>query len=216
MTSNIERSTWARACLVAMAAGAALTGCHNSPSGPAAIQRPTPQESFKLIVDDLSRAVRAANPPPIARQSGSSITAVSLNYSVFDELIPPAGDGEPYRGKITVKTVSRVSRVPTVGDDKTKRDQDTDSSDDASGYNSLLDDDSSGNASRGVSTTSDSARRDTRSGTRGTPIMREPDEYVAVYELVYRDNRWDLNTAIDPENEQFMKSLFDHALKTQM
>ncbi|MEX2315836.1 MAG: hypothetical protein WD669_01700 [Pirellulales bacterium] len=210
---------WTIAAIVAAIASA---GCQKSAPVVAAA-RPTAEESYRFILDTFRRGIETGSggvmPGLVTRQNGGGYTAVSVNNKVSDELIPPTKAGEPYRAKITVTSRSRYSRVPAGADGKTGRDDEAGAGDDfgATG-DAAITDPTIDILEPGLIGSPGSARGGRR-GPRGTtdvPLTRPAEEEVRVYELVYRNDRWELITEIDQKNDQAVQRAFEHALGTQI
>jgi hypothetical protein len=205
-------------------AGAWASGCEKKsvrpiqPAGPTISANPTPEQSFELIAETFRRGIEANKIGfRIPREGGHSMMAGS--NEVTHELIPPAKDGEPYKGIITVVSKSQYS-IQRSADRQDEEAQEEESgnpqgdlpfgdSGDPSG-GEILDPDlvstssTSGSASRPTSTAGDKT------------VTRRLNESDRKYELVYKGGRWSLVTELDPDTEQAIQYAFDHALKTQI
>jgi hypothetical protein len=179
---------------------AVVLGACNKPS-PQASLPPSPEESFKFIVDTIRRSIESTSGGVFA-PSGGGYTALSMRYAVVDEYLPPHEANESPRGRITIEEESEVTIQPAQrGDDEMREADDRD------------------NAASGGSLQSPSARSQTRSGEgpsfKEAPLPRT-NKASKVFELVRKNDRWELATEINREKDPAVFEAFDYALKTQL
>ncbi|MEX0612827.1 MAG: hypothetical protein WD738_16060 [Pirellulales bacterium] len=181
--------------------------------------KPSPEESFALIVETFRRGVEEV-PIGFVLHDSEGHSMMTGRNEVSHELIPPAKEGDLYKAVITVGSQSRYSiqRLASETDEKDDDqagDQTTDSfgeSDDKSGlevYDQDLISDSGGK---------NQDRRATPSPAEKTEktVTRQADRQERKYELVYQNGRWSLITTLDPETEQSIQNAFKRALETQI
>jgi hypothetical protein len=200
-----------------------LAGCsdtpdsiNNSPNA-AAPSKPSPEESFELIVATFERGVEDIPIGFVVRSEGGH-SMMSGRNEVTHELVRPAKEGDSYRGVITVDSAWKYS-VQQSTEDPRESEPNEDSGNAGSsldepadaGSIEILDSDliassGSGNESRPAPT-----------GVAEKKVVRRPDEEaVRNYELLYKNGRWELVTKLDPETEQSIENAFKKALRTQI
>jgi hypothetical protein len=201
--------------------GASLAGCGNKSTSNASasdgktIQKPGPEESFKLIVETFRRGIEDIPIGFVIRQESGQSMMVGKN-EVSHKLIRPAKEGDPYRAIITVTSQSRYSiqrtreepapedvEEPSVASDL------TDESDEENGQE-IFDSELVGG------TNSKNETRRKSPGETEQFVARRPDEGQRDYALVYENGEWRLITETDPETEQAIRDAFNRALKTQV
>lgn len=171
---------------------------------------PTPEERFESIVktlrrqlesDDLSVGVAGGD---YNAEPGVPVTNATVR--VTQELIPPAAEGQPYRGVICLRTKSKVTVVlpqPTEEEaekDKAKRKAQRDE----------LESELEGVADLDMLVAPKADR------FSSSPIHEiEPDETESCYDLEYREGRWVLLSELDEENEPFYAIAIEYAMKRQ-
>ena len=211
------------AILITALLGASLAGCGDQATSSASAgaakdpKKPTPEESFQLIVDTFRRGMEDVDIGFVMREeSGQSM--MTGKREVSHQLIRPTKEGEPYRAIITVRTQSRYSiqRTKVPEENGPEGQADVGSSgveplgepDGESGLETFDSDlvDASGSSKE--------TRRSTAAPTEEL-VARRPDEGQQKYELVYENGLWTLVTKPDPETEQSIQSAFEKALKTQ-
>jgi hypothetical protein len=180
-------------------------------------KKPTPDESFKLIVDTFRRGMEDVPIGFVMREEGGQSMMVGKR-EVSHELIRPTKEGEPYRAIITVHTRSRYSIQRTkVPEENGAEEQANEGS---SGVEPLGEPDEANGLETFdpelVSTpgSNNDSRRSTAAQTEEI-VARRPDEGQQKYELVYENGLWTLVTKLDPETEQSIRYAFEKALKTQ-
>ncbi len=180
-------------------------------------KKPTPEESFQLIVDTFRRGMEDV-PIGFVMREESGQSMMTGKREVSHQLIRPTKEGEPYRAIITVHTQSRYSiqrtKVPEengleeqaeVGSSGVEPVGEPDGESGLETFDSDLVD---------ASSSSKETRRSTAAPTEEL-VARRPDEGQQKYELVYENGLWTLVTKPDPETEQSIQSAFEKALKTQ-
>jgi hypothetical protein len=200
------------ALLLGAAALAIVTiGC-KEPAPPA--KPVTPESTFEAIVESISEALEIRS----GEDGGflSAGTGVSSRFRVHNtiesKLIPPAKADEPYRGEIAVITRSiyslRTSPEDEKDDDKKKPN--------ANRNSSLLEE--SAESGPGFSSLDESlvAEADDKSGRiEVESVQRRADTVERKYELVLKNNRWELVSKIDKEKDAAIENAFQRALSQQ-
>lgn len=202
------------------------SGCREQPvrSGPVATRataaKPSPEESFELIVETFRRGVEEVPIGFVVRDS-SGHSRMSGKNEVRHELLPPANDGDAYKGIITVESKSQYSiqRSTSEEDNAENDEQSSDQSADAfakldeeSGVE-ILDPELISSARTG----GQDRQAAPQSSTKTQPkVNRQIDAQKREYELVYKSGKWVLTTKLDPKTEQSIQNAFDRALKTQI
>jgi hypothetical protein len=212
------------ALLMSALLGASLAGCGDKAASNASVaaarneKKPTPEESFQLIVDTFRRGMEDVPIGFVMREEGGQSMMIGKR-EVSHELIRPTKEGEPYRAFITVHTQSRYSiqRTKVPEEDGAEKEAEAGSSgvetlgepeDDQNGLETFDSDLVSAPGSN------KEPRRPTATPTEEL-VARRPDEGQQKYELVYENGLWTLITKPDPETEQSIKYAFEKALKTQ-
>jgi hypothetical protein len=201
----------------------AMTGCEDKhlpisgvrPAKPRLSANPGPEESFDLIVETFRRGVEDVPVGFVMSTEGGHSRMVGQN-KVAHELIPPAKDGDPYKGVITVNSESSYSmRRSTDKEEASEEKTDSQESesvipdlDDPGGIQALQSDLLNANGLSG------SGRP--RLPVRDPAVSSTKDTVVRNYDLLYKNGRWSLVTKLDPETEQSIINAFDRALKTQI
>jgi hypothetical protein len=201
--------------------GASLAGCANESTSGASgsraktIQKPGPEESFKLIVETFRRGIEDIPIGFVIRQESGQSMMVGKN-EVSHKLIRPTNEGDPYRAIITVTSQSRYSIQRTREETAPEEEEEpsaasdlTDEFDEENGQE-IFDSDLVGGGS------SKSETRRTTPGETEQFVARRPDEGQRDYDLVYENGEWRLITETDPETEQAIRDAFNRALKTQV
>jgi hypothetical protein len=196
-------------------AGAGGLGCRQEPASSSAVARPTAEESF----DEISRVVTNALdtrsggiPSGFVSSDEGGRSQFVVNNEVTSKLIPPAKEGDIYRGTITVTSRSYYSLLRSEGsaDDKTAKKSEND-------FSLMDDDDSQGD---GLSASDDglisaAPSHEDKSQTSAESVYRRPDEDIRNFELAYENGRWVLKTEPDAKTEMAVKKAFDYALGKQ-
>lgn len=219
--SNMIRYVYPRslAVLSTLLIGVMSGGCNeSSPAVHTAARQATPEDGFEAIVALVRDGIELPASDVgslIAQRSGSS-SRFQVHNAVASKLIPPAAAGDPYRGKITISSQSVYSLRRTADDDEDTKDRDKSESSN-SGWSQLDGDDSdSGFQSFDRNLVSDDDAQE--EGTKGSDIQsvqRRADKVDRVYDLEYRNGRWELITQLDPKTEASVKNAFDRALRLQ-
>jgi hypothetical protein len=211
------------AILITALLGASLAGCadetRSNASATAArtAKKPTPEESFQLIVDTFRRGMEDVPIRFIMRdESGQSMMVGKREVS--HELIQPTKEGEPYRAVITVRTQSHYSTQRTKVPEENGAEAEAQES--SSGVEPLGEsDDENGleTFDSDLVSAPGSSKETRRSATAPAEeiVARRTDEGEQKYELVYENGLWTLLTKLDPETEQSIRYAFEKALKTQ-
>jgi hypothetical protein len=172
----------------------------------------SPEESFQVIVDKFKQGVQDV--PSFVVEEAGGHTMMSGQNTVAHELIRPAKEGESYRGIITVASESRYSiqRPIKTGDDASTNERDANNppSENASGVE-IFDSSLVGAPDADSQEASQSARSDASEVT----VARKVDAQERIYELVYKNGRWELKTKLDPQTEKSIEYAFERALETQ-
>jgi hypothetical protein len=210
------------ALLMSALLGASLAGCGDKAATNASAaaargpKKPTPEESFQLIVDTFRRGMEDVPIGFVMREEGGQSMMVGKR-EVSHELIRPTKDGEPYRAFITVNTQSRYSIQRTKVPEEKAAEKEADAG--SSGVGSLGEtDDETGletfdpELAGPPGSTNESSRA---TAPAEQLVARRPDEGQQKYELVYENGLWTLVSKLDPETEQSVRSAFDKAFKTQ-
>src|SRR5688572_23283186 len=106
------RHAFCAALLATVASGA---GCDQKsskpvqPIPPAQVAKPGPEESFAVIVETFRRGVEDIPIGFVVRDTAGGHSMMTGRNDVTHELIPPAKQGDPYKGVITVESESRYS-----------------------------------------------------------------------------------------------------------
>jgi hypothetical protein len=208
-------------CLSFLLSVAVVTGCEEKatvslrPASPRPIGKLSPEESFELIVETFRRGIEDVKIGfRTTREGGHSM--MHGKNEVTHKLIPPAREGEPYKGIITVNSESHYSlQRSTDRDDDSKTEEEEKDGDSQSGLDAtgelggteILDSDLVG--------TSGGSGKGGRSQlpTGDEIVSRRPDQTERKYDLVYENGRWALVTKLDPELEQSIDYAFKHAFK---
>ena len=192
-----------------------LVGCNDATNGSYSMGKPTPEESFELIVATFRRGVEDIPVGFVVRREGGH-SMMSGRKEVSHQLIPPSKGGDPYRGTITVDSEWKYSVQQSEKPEEPEREEESDQQDsqlDGAGNENgleILDRDLVGSSG------SESQSRAPSPGTGERRVTRLPDEAVRTYELHYQNGRWALVTELDPETEQSIERAFKKALDTQI
>lgn len=199
-------------------------GCGESSSGPSAgtvAAKPTPEQSFEVIMATFKRRIEDTPSGFVTERDGGRSRLMASN-KVSSQIFPPAKEGDPYRAEVTVVSETRYSLQRSVEepDESTKKDDQRNNQ--RSGSGSL---DDPGNTGRGVdildpglvvSSGGGSPSPHGSPGAADSVITRRNDEEKRSFELEYRDGRWKLLTAPDPETERAIELAFQESLGTQI
>jgi hypothetical protein len=211
------------AILIAALLGASLAGCGEQATSDASAgaakdpKKPTPEESFQLIVDTFRRGMEDVPIGFVMREESGQSMMVGKR-EVSHQLIRPTKESEPYRAIITVHTQSRYSIQRTKVPEENVSEEQADVG--SSGVDPLGEPDGESGLETFDSELVDapSSSKETRRSTAtptGELVARRPDEGQQKYELVYENGLWTLVTKPDPETEQSIQYAFEKALKTQ-
>jgi hypothetical protein len=214
--------TWG--VLATILAGGLLTaGCSRSPGGGAAspvVEKPKPEESFDLIVDTVKRRIQDTPSGFVVKQSDGGSSRLMASNTVTSEIFPPAKEGDPYRGEITIASESRYSlQRPTEEPDESNKKRDAERKDHKSGSDSL---NNPGGAGSGVDILEPGLVASPGNGNQGTRVsadsgpIRAKDSVKKVFKLEYKDGRWKLLTPPDPQFERAIELAFQEALESQI
>jgi len=206
-------------CLLPLLAAAitavGLVGCNDSTGGSPALSKPTPEESFDLIVETFKRGVEDIPIGFVVRREGGH-SMMSGRNEVSHELITPAKEGDPYRGVITVDSEWKYSMQHS--DEAEETDREGEPSRQESALDDGQDPDSIEILDSNLVSGSSPALEDSQSSsaTGVKRVTREQDEKKRTYDLVYKNGRWALTTELDPETERSIENAFEKALNTQI
>jgi len=188
------------------------TGCEE-PAPPA--KPVTPESTFEAIVESISEALEIRS----GDEGGflSSGTGVSSRFRVHNtiesKLIPPAKADEPYRGEIAVITRSIYSLRKSADEEQKDDDKKQPSANRSSG---LLEE--SAESGPGFNSFDEGlvAEADDKSGRiEILSVQRRDDTVERKYELVYKNNLWELVSKIDKEKDAAIENAFQRALSQQ-
>lgn len=211
------------AILICALLGASLAGCgeqtQSNASAAAArtAKKPTPEESFKLIVDTFRRGMEDVPIRFVMRDEGGQSMMVGKR-EVSHELIRPTKEGEPYRAFITVHTQSHYSTQRTKVPEENGAEEQAEEG--SSGIEPLGEsDDENGleTFDSDLVSAPGTSKESRRSATAPAEelVARRTDQGQQRYELVYENGLWTLVSKLDPETEQSIGYAFEKALKTQ-
>lgn len=221
---NFRRQAYLVVLLGAGVLGLAGPGCrNNSSSNSGTSSRPGPEESFRGIVQFVSDQIETgtgAIPSGFVMESGGRRSQFIIRNDVTSELIPPAKDGESFRGTITITSKSTYSLRRSEEADRANDGADG-GSDQNSEQRSLLDDSDANDIgidvldSDLVSSASTAQDADTPVGEPATVVTRQEDEDVRTFDFAYENDRWVLKTEPDADTERAIKRAFERALQLQ-
>ncbi len=179
--------------------------------------KPSPEDSFKLIVETFRRGVEEVEIGFVLRDDSGHSMMTGKN-KVSHELIPPANENERYRAIITVDSQSRYSIQRSTGDEEQADDEET-GGEQTDVFAESGAEDSVEILEPDLVSVNGTETKDRRapSDTKGKQtVARRPDKAERKYELIYENERWVLVTKLDPETEQSIRYAFDRALGTQI
>jgi hypothetical protein len=183
--------------------------------------KPSPEESFESIVETFRRGV-AEIPIGFVLRDSSGHSRMTGENKVSHELIPPANEGDPYKGIITVESKSQYSIQRSTSEDDDEAESDEQSSNQNADTFAALDEESGAEILDPDLISTAGAGGQVRPTVPESPektqptVARKKDEQKRQYELVYEGGKWVLTTKLDPETEQSIQNAFDRALKTQI
>jgi hypothetical protein len=215
--SHILSKAFLGTALLGMAAAVLLcTGCQQESDSQATAARKqvTPEESFKEIATLFAQSVQTGAggmPGGFIAQEEDGHSRLVIKNDVKSQFIPPAKDGEPYRGIITVTSQYDYSLQRIVGSSEQEKGRDEENGDaERRGW-----DDQGGNILDNDLIKRPSKTRRAESEPAEDIIARRSDEDVKQYELEYVDSRWVLKTPLNPDTERSIENAFDHILSLQ-
>lgn len=145
--------------------------------------------------------------------SGGS-SRFQVHNTITSKLIEPAAEGEPLRGEITVTTQSIYS-IRRSAEQK----ENDDRGDQNAGHSTSLLDESQesgpGFSSVDQGLVSEAPDASKPGDVDVDSVQRRADKIERKYELIYKDNRWDLVTEIDKKKEASIENAFQRALRLQ-
>lgn len=194
-----------------------VAGCNQRASSkPAAAAKPTPEDSFKFIVDTFRRQVEGQGVGFVITE-GSSRTAMSGTNKVAAELIRPKSADDHYKAVVTVETISSYSLRRTKSAEDIEREQNAKKQ----ASTSLVD----SSDKKGLEFIDSNLAGTTQKETSPTApktnlppvetVTRRPESEKRKYELVHDGDRWALVTKLDPKTEQSIQFAFNEALSRQ-
>jgi hypothetical protein len=198
---------------------AAGAGCRReqAPQADATASRPTPEASFAAIAKIITDGIEISGSD--RSQTGAEEIGARGRFAVYNtvasKLIPPATPSDPYRGTITVTSKSVYSLRRTAEDEDKKKKEEEEAAAEANRFSLLDEEDDSGFEVMDSDLVSASPEGSHDQKQAKPSVIRQADEDVRTYDLVYRDGRWVLVTELDPETEQSIKKAFDRALRVQ-
>jgi hypothetical protein len=201
------------AALLLLATGA---GCQRGAASADAPKKSTPQESLESVLTTFRRGMETgagsivASSGSLAHQDGG-VSVYTIENQVSHEYLPAEqADGE-HRAKITVESRSRFSIKPAQGNKDSRDDTSEKSAREGAGT-------ASGAAGAGVGggLSSGGGSRSTSRGVGGEVPEAHKNTEIRTYELAYRNGRWELVTAIDPETDKAALEAFKYAIQTQL
>lgn len=201
------------AAVIGIAAVCVSCNRHGDTSGSAVVSKstkPAPEESFDRVMETFHRRMEET-PIGFVIADGSGRSTFSGTNKVTEELIRPATPNDPYKAVVTVVSrsnysIKRVKESDDPRDKKTARDETA-----AQGRADVTTETSSTSASQPA----DAAKNSASGKPADDFIARRPDEEVRKYELLYKDGRWVLITALNRETEQSIQNAFNSALAAQ-
>lgn len=209
----LRSSVFARVTFSAFFALLIGAGCTEQPAVVPLPGHGSPEESFEQIVTVLKEGLEL----PGGQASGffspgaGSSSRFRVHNTVTSELLPPAKEGEPYRGLITVSTQSIYSLRTSAQEDDKK------DSTNAKRGASLLDE--SAESGPGFSSFDDALVTESDAGGSDRKdfetVQRRADKIDRQFELVYKNQRWELATEIDEKSEASIENAFERALTLQ-
>jgi hypothetical protein len=212
----MKRSIITASCLAALGLMVSL-GCEKAPDPADNTLAPTtPEGKFELIAQTFRRGMEIDASEVIAVGKSNQQAAISITNRVSHKLIPPASEGDIYRGTITVESQSHyaIQRIePTqeqAGGEQATGEESTTTEGGTEAGVEIRDTDLMGTAAN-TSRPQKPARAPAKAMLPG-----RPDLDVRNYELEYRNGRWELVTKIDLETDLAVQKVFEHALKTQL
>ena len=202
-------------CVAAAMVGVTISGCGSeAPSNTNNLvasqspAQPTPEQSFKRIVELFSNAIDTNDSgvrTGFVFRGEDGHSSMSVRKEVTNEFIPPAKEGEPYRGTITVTSHMSYSMRMTPDDSSDKKSGTADQTD----FSDPTTDD-------GVDVLDSDllapAKRNNGPAASDEVVARRTEEDVRTYELEYDNDHWVLKTELDPNTEQSIQFAFDHIL----
>jgi len=218
---HLMKSFGLRQLLLGVALVVAVTTCsgctretRTTPVNPPRYANPTPEQSFDTIFDMFRRRIEDTPVGFVVSDSTGRSSSLIGKSTVSKELIPPTGEGQPYKAIITVTTESRyaIMRTKEADDDNSADQQNEKNSSDTLGDPSADQDD------LGDQSPPTKPANDTSKGRIATDVIRPPGQDkqdVRKYELEYQNGRWKLITELNTKTEQSIQNAFKNALDTQ-
>ena len=212
----MSRPAFFRSTLLLLAA--AVIGCESGSSSADNTpppKPPTPEERFESIVSALRRHLEdeslGAAVAVADYNGGLGRPSATAKISVESEFIAPTTEDEPYRAVIGLMLsdtkVTVVSPLPSKEDvqDEKKRQRDE---------IGRLEEELDGVADLDSLIVPDRAAASAQTaGSRVSEI--EPEDDKSLYDLEFRDGRWELLTELDRENEPLFAAAMEFALRQQ-
>lgn len=177
--------------------------------------RATPEESFEEIVSVLKEGLElpGGQASGFMTSSSSASSRFQVHNTVSSNLIPPSNADEPYRGEITVSTQSIYSLRKSAEEEA----EDAKKKSSANRGSALLEE--SAESGPGFSSLDESLVTESKDDKSGRPdiesVQRRADKIDRKFELVYKNDRWELVTKIDKEQEAAIENAFERALRLQ-
>ncbi|MGL4511781.1 MAG: hypothetical protein ACRCT8_01710 [Lacipirellulaceae bacterium] len=190
--------------LVAAALGFG-TGCEEQfdpPSAPAPVAALTPEERFDAFMEALKRQIDnreiRGGAAVIAQGGDPSGPVTEWSTRVAHRLLPPKEAGAPYRAKLRIETISKVTMTL-----RAERDDDADQKSDRK--------------ENGADKAKEPATPGTAPGALfdDSPIRELPLERLSEYDFEFRDGEWVVLTELDHVKEPFTAAAIEYALERQ-
>ena len=194
-------------------------GCNDTSATDAARLRAqiTPEKSFQDVVRLIKDGIELDGDVPNAFvfQRAGERSQISVHNEVSSTLIPPAKEGEPYRGTIMITSRSVYSLRRTSDPSEEKQEPETSESTDSGSSRDSTTDDESGVDVLDSNLVSPAPRGGKSVAGHGDTVARREDDTERSFEFVRKDNLWTQVTPTDPETELAVQRAFDRALKAQ-
>jgi hypothetical protein len=177
------------ACLTATL----VTGCGEGP-GPATTTnkpRPTPEESFEQIVQLVRDGLEmpGGGAMMVTQRDGSS-SRFQVHNTITSKVTPPAKPEGPYRATLTVtsRSVYSLRKIEEEADEEPAEQSGFGMSEESEVGMEVMDEELV------------TSKPDTKTGGQELEkVQRHSDEEVRNIDFIYENERWILNSQIDPE-----------------
>lgn len=185
-----------------------LSGCQQA-SSPSAV--PISDDSPESKLEEIMNRLRTA----VVDASAAAGSGVVSQRTVSHRLIPPDGDKDRYRAKITIKTTVALANPPAsatrVPEEKSEEEAEEEALDPLAEEEEmpdpLLEDSAKGEATAGEE------ELPSDGGISRRTVEESRETTTKTYELVYDNERWKLVDEISDEEDEVAKYLFEYALE---